>query len=567
MMTGKLILLLGGHLVLTGLPGLAAALFAARSGVRPVPVLLAIFLAASGAVGFFGFWSYYGSRTLGESFSYFVLIGSIALAAWSIYDGRLDRGLLGGLGTPLALWGLGSVFLLLLGFVHGGTAEPIITSTTRFSQRLPSDSTIPLFYTEWFFHNSHHGVPPVFPGEWLVSDRPPLQIGYALSQRPFHWDAQGLSYQVLGVALQQLWIIGLWALLLAARVGRVTRGLAMIAVLVSGLAIVNGFFVWPKLLPAAMLLAAAALVATPLWKEVRTSLWAAALVAALCALALLGHGSSVFGVIPLVAVAAWRGLPSWRWIAVGIGVGLVMMGSWSAFQKYDDPPGNRLIKWTLAGEPGIDDRGTLETIVDSYEQAGIGSILHYKAENFAAITGGTMAPLALKNGLETGRLTKTVRALRDVFFFYLLPSIGFLLLAPFAMVAARSRGRKLRAEWSYALTSFFIFAIGTIVWALLVFGNDIDRTVLHICSYLIPILGISGAVAGLRAVLPRFTVYYVAVASALSLALYVPSLDPPVGTSYSILAAIVAAAALAGFVVLAFLGAADDEESAAETTT
>ena len=84
-------------------------------------------------------------------------------------------------------------------------------------------------------------------------------------QHPFGWDASQLDYQVLGVVLQQLWIVGLWALLVAARVGRVTRALAMVAVLVSDLAIVNGFFVWPKLLPAAMLLAAAALVMTPLW--------------------------------------------------------------------------------------------------------------------------------------------------------------------------------------------------------------------------------------------------------------------------------------------------------------
>ena len=91
--------------------------------------------------------------------------------------------------------------------------------------------------------------------------------------------------------------------------------LALVALLGSDLVIVNGFFVWPKLLPAAMLLAAAALVMTPLWAELRSDWRAGALLGLLCALAMMGHGSSVFGLIPLLAIAAFRGLPSWRWVA------------------------------------------------------------------------------------------------------------------------------------------------------------------------------------------------------------------------------------------------------------
>ena len=144
MVTGELLLLLAGHLLLTGLPGAAAALLAARLGVRSVPVLLALFLAASGVVGLLGFWSYYGVRLLGESFSYFILLGSIGACGWCLYGGRIERSLLPGLATPLALWALGSVFLTFLGFVHGGTATPIATSTTRFSHALPSDSENPL---------------------------------------------------------------------------------------------------------------------------------------------------------------------------------------------------------------------------------------------------------------------------------------------------------------------------------------------------------------------------------------------------------------------------------------
>src|SRR6185312_11321700 len=364
----------------------------------------------------------------------------------------------------------------------------------------------------------------------------------------------------LGVVLQQMWIVGLWALLLAARVGRLTRALATIAVLVSGLAIVNGFFVWPKLLPTAMLLAAAALVMTPLWQQLRRNLWAAALVAALCALAMLGHGSSVFGVVPLAAVAAYRGLPSWRWLGVAAAVGIVLMGSWSAYQKYADPPGDRLTKWTLAGVPDIDDRGAVETILDAYGEAGLGGTLHNKAENFATMSGGTMTTIAIETAVENGDLGEIARTLRLVSFFYLLPAMGLMLLAPLVMAGGRFRRRFESAEWGFALTSFVVFAIGAVFWGLVVFGNGIDRTLLHICSYLLPILGIAGAVAGLRAVLPRFALFYVGIASALSLALYVPSLDPPAGSSFSAVGAIAAALALAGFVAVALLSERDRAE-------
>jgi hypothetical protein len=212
--------------------------------------------------------------------------------------------------------------------------------------------------------------------------------------------------------------------------------------------------------------------------------------------------------------------------------------------------------------PEIDSRGTSEAIFDAYGEAGIGGTLHNKAENFATISGGTMAPDAVRGALDGGDLGEIVRAFRTVNFFYLLPSMGLLLLAPIAMAVARRRGRRNPAEWRFALTCFVVFSIGVTIWGLLVFGNGIDRTLFHIGSYLLPMLGFAGAVAGLRATFPRFAVYYVALASLLSLALYAPSLDPPVGSYYLPVAIFVVVAALASFVAVALLGDGDREEPA-----
>jgi hypothetical protein len=551
---GQLLWIFAVHLVLTGLPGVAGALFAARRGVGSVPVLLAIALAVSGSAAMLTFWAFYAEPVAGESFAIFTALGAAGLIAWALYGGHLDRGLLRQLATPLSLWALGSFFLVFFGFLHGGTAEPVAVPGTRFNGGLPTDSVIPSFYAEWFFHNGHHNAPPLF-GDWLSSDRPPLQIGYVLEQRRYvGWDADGLHYQVLGTILQQLWIVGLWALLTAARVGRTTRGLAAITVLVSSVAIVNGFFVWPKMLPVAMLLAVAALVLTPLWGELRRSLWAAALIAVLLGLAMLGHGASIYGVIPLALIAAFRGLPSWRWVAVALLAGFLVFAPWSAYQKWGDPPGNRLTKWMLAGVEHVDDRGAVEAIFDSYGEVGLGGAIDNKAANFEMMLGGGTAITSFEKGTDAlfaGDLTTTVREIRSVSFFNLLPSLGLLLLGPLALLAGYRRRESHPREWSLALACFAVLGLGAVVWGLLQFGNTPSRTSLHIGTYLLPVLGVCGGAVALRATFPRFAVYLLAIDAALMLAIYAPSFDPVPGTSYSLLAALLAAVGLGGFCLLA----------------
>ncbi len=550
-MRGELLFLPVIYLLLTGLPGAAGALSAAATGVRQVPVLLAIGLASSGVGAMAGFWAFYAEPAVGETVAFLLAFGSALAVAWILRERRVDAEVLRGLATPLGLWALGTFFLLFLGFAHGGVDRPLETAAIRFGSQLPSDNAIPQFFADWFYLHGHQGTPPEFPGEWLSSDRPPLQIAYALVQRPFGWDSNGLRYQIIGVALQQLWIVGLWALLLAAKVGRTTRALAMGTVLVSGLAIVNGFYVWPKLLPAAMLLAAAALVLTPLWEELRGKLWGAVLFATLCALAMLGHGASIFGVIPLLAIAAVRGGLTWRWLGVAALVGIALMAPWSAYQKYGDPPGNRLVKWQIGGVVEVDDRGAVEAIADTYGEIGLGGAIGYKVENFETMASVTETYDELENGLDSGSLSGLVRSVRAVSFLYLLPSLGLLLLAPIAMLLAWRRGRREEPEWRFALACFAATAIGALAWGLLIIGGDPQRTSIHVGSYLIPILAICGCVAGLRASQPRFATPYLLAAASLSLLLYLPFLGAPPGSSWSLPNVLLAAAALAAFGVLA----------------
>jgi hypothetical protein len=546
----ELLTLLVAYLALTALPGALAAFVAMRRDLRSVPLLLGAALAASGTTAMLVFWAYYLDPLLGQVAAFVIVLGSIQGIVLARPD-RLDRAVLRRLAQPAALWALGSAFVLCLGFLHGGTDDPLALATTRFSHQLPTDNEIPLFFSDWFF--DRNGDRPVFApkfGDWLSSDRPPLQIGYVLAQRPFGWDSNGLTYQVLGVVVQQLWIVGMWAVLCAARVRPSVRGLAILAAMVSDIAILHGFFVWPKLIAAAFLLGALAMVFSDDWPKLRQSPFAAALFAALCGLAMLAHGASAFGILPLLAIAALRGLPSWRWLGIAALVGVVLLGPWTAYQRFADPPGDRLVKWQLGGSLAIDERGALETIVDGYREEGVGGTLANKWGNVTKLAGQGDVESAIRTAsdrIEAGESGEALAALRLPRFFSLLPLLGILLLAPVAMLLARLRRRYDGPEWRFAMRSFAYCGLAAIVWALLMFGNPESSTLIHVGTLVLPLLAICACVAGAYAVDPRLAVGLVGLNALLVLVLYVPAPTPLPGTSFSAPAALLAAASLTGF--------------------
>ncbi len=544
----ELLWMLLAHLALTALPAALGVCLAMRRGLRSVPLLLAVALAASGATAMLAFWAYYADPTIGQATAFLIVLGSIQGIVMSRPD-RLDRELLRELAGPAALWALGSAFVLYLGFLHGGTDQPLALATTRFSHQLPTDNEIPRFFADWYFDHGHSPTPPPF-GDWLSSDRPPLQSGYVLAQRPFGWDDAGLHYEVLGVVVQQLWIVGMWALLCAARIRPLARGLAVFALMVSDVAILHGFFVWPKLIAAAFVLGALAMVLSEDWERLRRSPYGAILFASLCALAMLAHGASAFGIIPLLIIGAARGLPSWRWLGIAALVGVVLLAPWSAYQRFADPPGNRLLKWQLGGSLELDDRGTLETITDGYREAGLDGTLANKWGNVTKMVGQRDVEGAVSSASDEvgeGRLDAAIEALRLPRFFDLLPLIGFLLVGPIAMGVARARGQPSGSEWRFALVCFAFCGLACAIWALLMFGEPDSSTLLHVGTLAVPLLAICACVVGAFAVYPRLAMGLVGLNSLFVLVLYVPALSPLPGSSYSAIAALLATASLAGF--------------------
>ena len=574
---GTLLVIAVVQLALTAAPGVAAALLSLKLGVRNVPVLLGIGLAGSGVVAMLTFWVYYYVPHAGGLCAYTVLFGSIALTVWVWPAVSGHRDLLRKLSVPLGLWVLASLFILFFGFLHGHI-EDIQVPQYRFSTQpslFASDNLIPWFFSDWMFKGGP-GSPPIFEPGWLLSDRPPLQIGYVLTQRVFGWDERMTHYEVIGVVLQQFWVIGMWALLIAARVTRRTRSLAMVAALVSDVVLMNGFFVWPKLLGAAFVLAALALVVVPGQSTLRSHPLTVVLLGALAGLAYLSHGTSVFGLIPLAAIALWKGLPSWRWLAAGAAAICLLVLPWIAFQHYENPPGDRLLKWQLAGVPSPDDkRGTVEALLDEYGREGVGGTFENKLQNFLTMVGGNPLDRPPEEGHPfgdvgteygdafsatiEGNLAEAASKIREVRYWHLLWTLGILIFALPVIAVGRMRGHSRDGpDWRFARFCLLVCGIGALAWGLLLFGNEVGRTIVIAGSMALPLLAMVGVVAGLRATYPRLVNWFVGANVLTVLILYLPKLAPVTDNHISGFAAIAAVASLAGFIKLAFSAHATD---------
>lgn len=555
--TGELILGLIAHGILLGLPMVAAVLLAVRRGMKSVPLLIGIGLVASGALSYLAFWAYFLAQPIGTTYS-FLLFGLSALAVGFCWrEGGLDGKVLRQLRTPLLLWIFGSTFIVFFGFLHGGNAHAITTAAFRFEFQLPSDNDIPRYYSEWFATHGHQH-PPEYPGEWQFSDRPPLQVGYVLAQRGFMNTAQDLHYQILGVIEQCLWIPAMWAVLVAVPLRKVTRSVAMLAAMISDVAIVHGFFVWPKLIAAAFLLAALALILSPEWQRDRRDPKVAVLIGGLLALSMLSHGSSVFGVIPLVVFAAFRGLPNWRWLAAALAGLLLLYVPWSAYQKYEDPPGNRLLKWQLGGVTELTPEGTIGTIENAYSERGFDGTVDLKEENFEEMVGWPRTKAEWEEGthwLGEGYPGITVQKIRGDRFFSLLPFLGILLVGPIAMLFAwLAKKKRDPDEWRFALLCFAFFVIACVIWGLLLFGTPDSRTTIHVGSLAVPLLGVVGCVVGLRSIYPRFAIGLALVNVAFVLLLYTPFYESPYPIAFSPYNAVLTALSLAGIAWVLFRG-------------
>ena len=336
---------------------------------------------------------------------------------------------------------------------------------------LPPDNILPAQLAEHIgLGESTHR----FVGDWNGSDRPPIQAGFILL---FAGPAVLIGESATGAAAasvvaQALWIPATFAFLRA--LGAPVRG-AMIAITFAALTstiIVNSVFTWPKLLAAAMTLAALAMLASIGDSDLRArSLFIGAVIAS--TLGLLAHGGSAFALPTVLVFVVWKyGRSGWGvlvrhtlWGAAAFGV---LYAPWFLFQRFVDPPGDRLLKWHLAGAIPITDEPFLSVLRHSYASLTLGQIVANKWANFRLVFDGDL----LRGVYPPGAASRGAR--NGAEFLYTSNALSFaavliLALAAYVLIA-RVRGQRLGATDRRLALACVATLPSLVAWALIMFG-------------------------------------------------------------------------------------------------
>jgi hypothetical protein len=153
-------------------------------------------------------------------------------------------------------------------------------------------------------------------------------------------------------------------------------------------AIINTFYVWPKMMAVGYLMFVFALLFCfqPVGEFERK--FAGILVGAAAALAILSHGTSFFALIGFGAIVLIvRPWPVWKPALCALAAFVAIYAPWVVYQNVLDPPGNRLLKWHLAGVARVDERGFVAALRDSYAALSWHDYLLGRFENVKALIG------------------------------------------------------------------------------------------------------------------------------------------------------------------------------------
>jgi len=439
-------------------------------------------------LAYLAFFVFLVDARIGRAVAGAVGLGSLGLTVWQLSRSQVRKNLEQvDVWLPVLLLFLYTASCLLVLLLHGGDPRRALTSY------LPEDNILPQIFADRLW--SGDSVRPFY-GDWLSSDRPPLQAAVDLLCLPFvplGFNADDV-YGIVSTLCQTVWLPAVY--LLARQMH--WSGYAMKFMLVwfvgSGFFLLHSIYTWPKLFSASLFLAGLAVLLFCAEKLPEKRPGALPLVGLLWSLALLAHGGILFSLlaVPLLP-SAWRLLKgSPLAVAGALAVFALVNVPWVAYQKFYDPPGNRLVKMHLAGVIPVDPRGTWETLQDSYGSLGFSQWLLNRGGNLKT-------SLLWDDPRTTGDFHSMAgwqAYLSDQGFYRLTGALGLLNIGFFVLAVTGWRARSCDRFFDDAWKELFLMNIGCYVgWILLMFRPD--QAIVHQGSFGMVILFMMIAVLGL----------------------------------------------------------------------
>jgi len=500
------------HFLLGMLPCIAALVLAVRFGVKEPLVLALIGLAALAAIGYGAVWAWFLSPRLGRAMGFLLPIVSIAVASkvgksLSRADWKLFRSML----SPVALTLWVTLLFVFACFAYGGLKDANATARYRFVEGIAADNELPFLFANGLIAGK---MPSPIMADWLPSDRPPLQAGMFLAHMPYVLQPRALDYTIVSISLQSLWLFATWIFLSAHGIDRRLTALILGVCLFSGFTLLNTTYVWPKLLAAAYTIAGASVLLGKELESIRSRPLGCALAGVLLTFGMLAHGGTVFAILGLfLLMLLLRRVPNARSCATALAAMVILYLPWSLYQKFVDPPGDRLLKWHIAGVIPVTPQPFGKLLVQSYRKLTVFGAAQNKIENLKTVLGDD--PTLLRSILDTANgvwiggesgtnaiVTSSLQVQQSKWLHF-FPELDLLPLGLLAM-AAGLIPRFRTALWRFSLVATAWMALTILNWCALMFIPG--STVLYQGSYATVLLGYVACLSGAWALSARFAV-------------------------------------------------------------
>jgi len=440
-------------------PGTAISAWLAKSNsntILPLTLLL-----TTGVIGWIQFWAWFINPSAGYIFNLAIVtvsVFSLLAKPATLLSNRLWR--------PLLVFVLITATYATIAVDHGGANEGAKVIEKRYW--LTPDNMIPKLFADRLLIEKS-SLLSEFQGDWQSSDRPPLETGIILSGyslvKP---KVRTFAYLSLGIISNCLWIFALWPLLRILKIPEKNVSLIIVTTACTGAVFVNSVYAWPKMLAGAMLLGAMAFVLLKKFNNYNLSLAAAGVMAAL---SMLSHGAALFGLLGFsIYLLITRTTPKPFTTLTCITTAILIYSPWVAYQKLYDPPGDRLLKWQLAGViTRQDNLSPMTAILDEYAKIGWTKAITNKISNIRLFIGEPTidatenSGFSLLNDLNTGSLRWFTVSKMGLAPFILLLGIPFLFLR-----------RLYKKEFGkFALTNI---GISSLVFTMIIFGTYPDSS-------------------------------------------------------------------------------------------
>jgi hypothetical protein len=268
--------------------------------------------------------------------------------------------------------------------------------------------------------------------------------------------------QICGFGIQNCWLLPAWIIFRRLRFKRQECVLASLLLAGTPFVFFNSVYIWPKLLTATFCLAQY-LYLVPLSREsdqphrLRSALGGTA-----AALAILSHAASAVAVLGVFIAAIYVFKSSrrsesnavsaservtafgsrWRWMLVSVLACILVLLPWLLWTKLGFPSSNALPKYFLTGGFGFEspNESVVHAALRFYHTLTLKQWFISKGVGLETLSGFYHDDVYHALGIVT-YLSSKLQAVRAFQFFYMLPSLGLLLIPLAALLHALGRER------------------------------------------------------------------------------------------------------------------------------